>query len=92
MTEKTLEASWIGPGYFRSVISFLDFDPHAAVIFKKFISLNQACQTGGPRAACGHIACLWRPEEMFLDLHNALFITKLVFFDLIRSKITGKIC
>jgi len=26
------------------------------------IDLDQACQTGGPRAACGHFACFLRPE------------------------------
>jgi hypothetical protein len=29
--------------------------------------LVQACQTGGPRAACGPIACLMRPAVTFLS-------------------------
>jgi len=29
------------------------------------IALEQACQTGGPRAACGPIACPMRPEVIF---------------------------
>jgi hypothetical protein len=49
------------------------------------LSIEQACQTGGPQAACGPIACLWRPAEMFLDLHNAKLITKSVFFDLMKN-------
>jgi len=30
-----------------------------------FNLLKQACQTGGPRAACGPIACLLRPAVSF---------------------------
>ncbi len=33
-------------------------------------ALTQACQTGGPRAACGPIACFWRPAVMFSDFLN----------------------
>ncbi len=29
--------------------------------------LSQACQTGGPRAACGPIACLMRPAVTSLS-------------------------
>ncbi len=42
--------------------------------------LDQACQTGGPRAACGPIAYIWRPAEMFPDfeiLKNAKLIAKM---------------
>jgi hypothetical protein len=30
------------------------------------VPLYQACQTGGPRAACGPIACLMRPAVTYL--------------------------
>ncbi len=35
-------------------------------------SLEQACQTGGPRAACGPIGCSMRPAAILLDLKITL--------------------
>jgi hypothetical protein len=40
------------------------------VIFRH--PLNQACQTGGPRAACSPIACPMRPAAILLDLKITL--------------------
>ena len=37
---------------------------------KEFNIVYQACQTGGPRAACGPIACSVRPGVTFFDLNN----------------------
>ncbi len=55
--------------------------------------LDQACQTGGTRAACGPIACFCWPAVIFSDL-EILYIThkmtrilpNLRFFDLKLSK------
>ncbi len=55
--------------------------------------LKHACQTGGPRAACGPTACYLRPAVIFSDL-EILYIThkmtrilpNLRFFDLKWSK------
>jgi hypothetical protein len=36
------------------------------------IALKQACQTGGPQAKCGLIACPMRPAAILLDLKITL--------------------
>ncbi len=36
------------------------------------IALKQACQTGGPQAECGPIACPMRPTAILLDLKITL--------------------
>jgi hypothetical protein len=37
-----------------------------------FLPLEQACQTGGPQAACCPIACPMRPAAILLDLKITL--------------------
>ncbi len=41
------------------------------VIFK-LVVLKQACQTGGPQATCGPIACPMRPAATLLNLKITL--------------------
>ena len=42
-------------------------DQWFSTFFCSLDPLNQACQTGGPRAACGPFACLMRPAVIFYD-------------------------
>ncbi len=56
----------------KHIIFAPHFDFYSALIPNdKFVMsqlLDQACQTGGPRAACGPIACPMRPEAILLNL------------------------
>ncbi len=50
---------------------------------KKYIlTIDQACQTGGPRAACGPIACPMRPAALIQSENYLNWLIFIHIFDL----------